>query len=96
MLRITKRTPSSGHGTLVLEGRLVGPWVEELRQVAGADRLSGDGAATSVELGDLTFADPAGVAYLRQLRDSGVELVGCSGFLAALIGVDDDEDQDVG
>lgn len=84
MLRITKQTPPNSRPVLVLEGRLVGAWVGELRRTAA--EVDGE---KSVDLAGVTFADADGVAALRLLRRSGADLVGASGFLAALIGGDD-------
>jgi hypothetical protein len=91
MLRITRQTPPHGRPTFVLEGRLVGPWVGELRRAVA--ELDGRKA---IDLAGVTFADAEGVAALRALRRAGAELVGASGFLLALIGVDDGEDRTVG
>ena len=82
------QTPAQGRPVLLLEGRLVGPWVAELRRtVAEVD------GPTSIDLAGVTFADAEGVAALRALRGEGTALVGASGFLAALIGVDDGADR---
>lgn len=78
MLRITKPSPISGRTTIVIEGRLVGPWVEELRRAAA-------GGIAALDLAGVTWADDAGVALLRALRAGGTDLARCSGFLAALI-----------
>lgn len=91
MLRITRQTPPHGRPTFVLEGRLVGPWVGEFRRAVA--ELDG---RKVLDLAGVTFADADGVAALRALRGAGAELVGASGFLAALIGVDDGEDRTVG
>jgi hypothetical protein len=91
MLRITKQNPPQGRPVLVLEGRLVGPWVAELRQT-----LSQVEGPSTLDLAGVTFADADGVAALRALRGAGAELVGVSGFLAALIGADDGADRTVG
>ena len=91
MLRITEQSlsPDAADGrAIVLEGTLVGPWVEELRRVVSG---SAPGEVT-VDLGALSFADADGLTLLRSLRDSGVELASPSGFMAALIGVDLDVD----
>jgi len=81
MLRITpqgKERPS-----IVVEGQLVGPWVDELRRTTfGAGLVAG----ILLNLRHLTFADAQGVALLRQLRAAGAELGDCSEFLTALIG----------
>ena len=87
MLRITTRHPKSGRPLLVLEGRLIGPWVGELRRTAAEVK-----GPKSIDLAAVTFADDEGVAALRALRDAGTDLVGASGFVAALIGVDDGAD----
>ena len=91
MLRITRQSPTNGRPVLVLEGRLVGPWVGELRRTVA--ELDG---GKSVDLAGVTFADAEGVAALRALRSTGTDLVGASGFLAALIGVDDGGDRSHG
>lgn len=88
MLRITPRTTTGGAQVLTIEGRLVGPWIAELRRVVGATPAR----PAKVQLGGLEFADTEGAALLRELRRAGIELVGASGFVAALIGGDDGED----
>ncbi len=81
MLRITpqhKQRPS-----MVVEGQLIGPWVEELRRTTvGAGPVSG----LFLDLRDLTFADAEGVTLLRELRAAGAELGMCSELVMALIG----------
>jgi anti-anti-sigma regulatory factor len=76
MLRIT---PTDGERTLRLEGRLVEPWVGELlrawREAAGA----------GLDLSGVTFVDAAGAEALRQLREQGATIRGCSGFIAELL-----------
>jgi len=91
MLRITKLFRPTGRRVLLLEGRLVGPWVAELRRTIG----EADGQ-TTIDLAGVEFADADGVAALRRLRRDGAELAGPSGFLAALIGGDDGVDRNVG
>jgi anti-anti-sigma regulatory factor len=89
MLRITEQSSPAGGKVVVLEGRLVGPWVPELRRVIGE---AGPGEIT-VDLEGVSFADENGVAILRSLRDSGVRLARSSGFLAALIRGEDADDR---
>jgi ABC-type transporter Mla MlaB component len=91
MLRITKQSLPNDRTTLVLEGRLVGPWVAELRRAV--EEVGGEAA---LDLAGVTFADTEGVAALRTLQRGGTSLVGASGFLVALIGVDDGADRTVG
>jgi hypothetical protein len=95
MLRISKRAPGDGGETITLEGRLVGPWVDELLRVV--EEEPGPRGVT-IDLRGLVFADGRGVNLLRVLRDTGVQLVGWSGFLEALIGTGqpDRGDRDAG
>ena len=88
MLRITKQDPANGRAAFVLEGRLVGPWVGELRRT-----VADVNGPKSIDLAGVTFADADGVAALRALRREGTSLAGASGFLAALMGVDDGADR---
>ena len=76
MLRITCR--EKGSTVLIkLEGRLVGPWVEELR--LKVLQLRPSETALEVDISDLSFADDAGEQLLLWLlrigsrfRSSGV------------------------
>jgi len=79
MLRITPQQNQQTEITLVLEGRLVGPWVGVLRQSCEtwAQQL------LAVDLAEVSFADPAGLQLLRQLQASAVSLRNCSPFVRA-------------
>ena len=77
MLKIT--TQSDAKLTrLVLEGRLAGPWVEELarcwREVAGSPQNP-----VVVDLSEVTFIDPEGKAILTEMSQQGVKFhaAGC-------------------
>ena len=85
MLKISQPSPTvppSARALLLLEGRLVGPWVAELR---GAAAAAGGPPALDLDLAGVTFADDDGVAALRALRRDGARLMGASGFLIALL-----------
>jgi anti-anti-sigma regulatory factor len=83
MLKITLRPDENGH-TLLLEGRLAGPWVQELdrcwREEAGGGRLV-------VDLTGVTFVDPDGKRLLADMWKQGAQLI-ASGCLTKCI-VDD-------
>ena len=81
MLRITVVESSRIAVTLRLEGRLTGPWVEELRMACDV-HSSPDDVQLSLELADISFADAAGIALLRELRSRGVGLIRATPFLA--------------
>ena len=65
--------------TLKLEGRLVGPWVAELKRAC--EPHLPERRAISLDLADVTFADEAGLSLLLRLRTQGVTLMNCSPFL---------------
>jgi len=79
VLRITLK-PDSGRTMKVrLEGRLTGPWVEELRKTC--DGVFESGMSLALDLGELTFADRDGLLLLRALRDKKIALENLSPFL---------------
>ena len=80
MLRISRIESSPGQVILRLEGRLIGPWVNELRSCCAT--VCNDGHQLSLDLAEVLFADCKGLALLRTLRKSNVGLVGCSPLLA--------------
>lgn len=72
VLRITEST--SDRVALKLEGRLVGPWVEELRKtVLRTVRLY---KPLDVDVSDLTYADDKGERALRWLHGMGAQFRG--------------------
>jgi len=79
MLKISQAGKANHSITLRLEGRLVGPWVGELRQVC--ETLLTEGQALKLDLADVTFADADGVAVLTGFRTRGVTLKDCSPFV---------------
>ena len=80
MLRITVVESSKIAVTLRVEGRITGPWVEELRTACKVHTFPGQ-VELSLELADISFADAAGIALLRELRNRGVGLIGMTPFL---------------
>lgn len=73
MLRISVEQ-QRGSVLLVLEGRLVGPWVEELRSVWD-DQVSAElHLALTVDLCDLTAMDSNGQALLKELLQDGATI----------------------
>lgn len=65
-----------------LDGKLIGPWVEELRRTIGALRRED---AKCLNLAKLSFADAAGVRLLHALRSEGVVLTGAPPLIEALM-----------
>jgi hypothetical protein len=81
MLRITVVESSSEAARLRVEGRLAGPWVEELRSCCDVHALS-DGIRLTLDLADVSFVDPAGIELLKELRGRCVTLLSPSPFVA--------------
>ena len=79
MLKISQSGKGNHSATLKLEGRVVGPWVGELRQVC--ETVLAEGRVLKLDLADVTFADTDGVAVLTGFKMRGVTLKNCSPFL---------------
>ncbi len=79
MLKISQAEKANHSVTLKLEGRVVGPWVAELRQVC--EKLLTEGRALKLDLADVTFADASGVAALSSFKSRGVTFTNCSPFV---------------
>lgn len=75
---------------LVVEGRIAGPWVDELRRAARERAVRANAgsalAATSVDLAAVTYVDAEGVALLKELVAAGVRVRAASPFVAELLG----------
>ena len=87
MLRITELSRSFLGRSFKLEGKLLGPWVEELRHICSEplDRLE----PIRLDLVAVTFVDAAGAKLLRELIHQGTRITPCSGFVAALLHVEE-------
>ena len=78
MLRITFADRGDAT-TVALEGRLAGPWVDELTRSWAELTSARRAAAISVDLDSVTFIDDSGRALLQRMHDEGAALVasGC-------------------
>jgi anti-anti-sigma regulatory factor len=81
MLRMT-RTQSGPATIIFVEGKILGPWVDEVRSAVAAVP---DGQARRLDLTGVTFVDAAGAELLAALRRDGVEIASCSHFVADLL-----------
>jgi hypothetical protein len=81
MLRITVVESSMSAVTLRVEGRITGPWVEELRTACDVHTFPDDGQLY-LDLADISFADAAGIALLRDRRNCGGGFIRTTPFLA--------------
>ena len=81
MLRITS-TPSPTGACLRLEGKLLKPWVNELKSCL---HTHSEHSPLTLDLSALSFADQAGLNALRDALTRGIRLDGCSGYLQLLL-----------
>jgi ABC-type transporter Mla MlaB component len=82
MLRMT-RSVINGTGTLILEGKLLKPWIEALRAELAAN--STPGVTARIDLAALSFLDAAGAKQLLELERQGFELSGASVLIRGLL-----------
>jgi outer membrane protein len=76
----------SGAETVVLvEGRIAGPWANELEQFWNELRASEGSRTITIELKDVTFIDEAGKNLLRRMAGEGATIRGGGCFIAAIV-----------
>jgi ABC-type transporter Mla MlaB component len=80
VLKISVTNESNEATQFQLEGKLVGPWVEELRRLS--DEALSRQEAVSLDLGKVWFIDAHGIALLRDLAARRVAQVNCSQFIS--------------
>ena len=80
VLKISVTNQSSEATNFQLEGKLVGPWVEELRRLSDADLMTSE--AVSLDLEKVWFVDSQGIVLLRDLAKRHVAQINCSQFIS--------------
>ena len=84
MLRLVKTSKQPHELTLLVEGRVVAPWLGVLEEECRQGLLQG--LQVTVDLSGVTYVGPAGIAVLRELVGQGVQLSQLSPILAELVG----------
>jgi len=84
VLKITVTETTTGL-RWVLEGRLAGPWVTEMRKSWKSKQRGRKGRACVVDLNDVISVDQAGEELLRDLVKRGAQLVGTALYLGDLL-----------
>jgi anti-anti-sigma regulatory factor len=79
VIRIT--TVNSNGLTLIVEGQLSGPAVEELRKSCDGSR----GGGVVVDVSGVVFADSLAASLLKELSTAGFVIQGCSDFIKELL-----------
>jgi hypothetical protein len=91
MLRITVVDLSESAVVLRVKGQITGSWVEELRRTCAAHAFAAhafvghtfpDEVQLSLELSEVSFADAAGIALLKELWSRGADLIRPTPFIA--------------
>jgi ABC-type transporter Mla MlaB component len=85
MLRITKKV--NGQSTLIkLEGTLREAWLSEVANEVS--QINSSASNLKLDLSDVSFADQAGIALLGTMLSQGAQIVACSGFISASLGLE--------
>jgi ABC-type transporter Mla MlaB component len=79
MLRIAATHGPGNGATMTLEGRVIGPWVDEVRRAC--ERALVTCEALTLDLHEVAFVDRDGLELLKDLADRGVTVVNCPVFL---------------
>ena len=74
MLKITM-TETPAERRWVVQGRLVGPWVSELRTTWKSTHANHDKRTCIIDLNDVTFIDKGGERLLRALAKKGAQFI---------------------
>jgi len=80
MLRISETGFEQEKPMLSLEGHIMGPWVEELRQYCDRLLLESDGLV--LDLAEVAYVNRDGLELLRTLCRRRVTLSNCTPFVA--------------
>jgi ABC-type transporter Mla MlaB component len=84
MLRITIHNEAK-MTSFVVEGKLVGPWVEELEKCWKSELAADPSLAMLVNLAAVTFIDSAGRALLSRMRRQGAKLLSNGVLINAIV-----------
>lgn len=84
MLRISQ-AENGASLTLKLEGKLLKPWVAEVRRSIGDPR---DHPLLKLDLSNVSFVDASGAEFLKGLLAGGAEIVACSGFVREILNLE--------
>ena len=84
MLRITTHD-KPGSLTFQLEGRLAGPWVQELEQCWRGTVAGRDSSTVRVDLAGVTSIDASGRELLRAMYACGTKLVAADCWTKAIV-----------
>ena len=84
MLKVSIREDPAGVA-MEVEGRVAGPWVDELHQCWQREQARTAGGPISVHLSAVTFIDDAGKQLLSRMFQHGVKLQGKGCMVRAIV-----------
>jgi anti-anti-sigma regulatory factor len=84
VLKIT-RTETSAEEKWILQGRLVGLWVSELRRCWKKTHRTDNNRKCIVDLNDVTFIDTKGERLLRTMSKQGVQFIASGIYIKHLL-----------
>jgi ABC-type transporter Mla MlaB component len=90
MLRVTQASGDQTGITLKLEGKLIEPWVSEVRQLFDNNQQS---SRHRIDLSSVSYVDHAGAELLGELVGRGVEIVASSLYVAELLRLRREQDR---
>lgn len=86
MLKISVKDDESQKPLLLeVEGRLAGPWVQELERSWEAERHRARSQGMLVKLSNVSFIDESGKELLSRIFRAGAKLEGCGCMVRAII-----------
>jgi anti-anti-sigma regulatory factor len=86
MLKISvKQEGTENRPVLEVEGRLAGPWVDELERCWEQQQRNTTGVGILVRLSNVSFVDESGTELLRKIFGAGAKLEGNGCMVRALI-----------
>ncbi len=83
MLKIVSTDSAPDSIVLKLEGKVIGPWVEEVRRIS--EKIFTSGRTLTFDLSEVTFVDREGIELFRALRDRQAMFLNSSVFVAELL-----------
>jgi len=84
MLRVTPTDTKEGT-TLILEGKLSGPWVDEVQECWTGYATPGHQAKIRVNLREVSYVDGRGRDLLIRMEREGASLIEASDFITHLL-----------
>lgn len=83
MLRISPGDPRESPPLLRLEGKLIGPWVDEFREAC--EKRSAAGGKLNLDLAAVTYVDRPGLELLFEMIAGGTAIIACSALVGELL-----------